>query len=210
MLQQFCSVDVSAEKNPKQNFQTHRPEAEEGRHLGFLLHLSCLCQVVWGTGNGPLNRPVLMLSRPMTKWSGSKQVLSGPPQLTAVTRECKSLRPSGRVIPICTSFKSTRSPSFTQPQSLVVPALRWILAFKTVKVANVKTGGEKDFLSCLSGVLLGSLLDLNQVHNLRAAFTSVLKEVVFTFLQRRAEVLHETRFYLAQWRAITWEATASL
>lgn len=55
------------------------------------------------------------------------------------------------MIPICTSFKSTRSPSFTQPQSLVVPALRWILAFKTVKVVNVKTGGKKDFLSCLSG-----------------------------------------------------------
>lgn len=171
----LCGAESETELSDPQTW------GRRGKAFRFSSALSCLCQVLWGTGNGPLNRPVLMLSRPMTKWSGSKQVLSGPPQLTAVTTECKSLRPSGRVIPICTSFKSTRSPSFTQPQSLVVPALRWILAFKTVKVVNVKTGGEKDFLSCLSGVLLSSPLDLNQVHNLRAAFTSVLKEVFFTF-----------------------------
>lgn len=129
--------------------------------------LNCLWEIISRRGIGPLNHQVLTLSRPMTNWSGSKQVLSGHPQLTAVTRGCKSLHPSRRVIPICTSSKSTRSTLFTQPRISVVPAARRMLVFHiTIKVINFKTRGKKDFLRRLIRGPLNSPLGFEQVNNL--------------------------------------------
>lgn len=75
-------------------------------HFDFSLHQTLAA--VSRAGNQTFNQAVLMLSRPGTSWCGSKQVLSGHPQLTAVSRECKSLHSSRSVSPICTSSKSAR------------------------------------------------------------------------------------------------------
>lgn len=104
-------------------------------------------------GNQAFNQAVLMLSRPGTSWCGSKQVLSGHPQLTAVTRECKSLHSSRRVSPICTSSKSARPTLFTQPRISLVPAGGWMSVLNiSVKIKkNIEMGQKKNFLRCLLG-----------------------------------------------------------
>lgn len=187
-----------------------QPWSRKYETFWFSSALNCLWEIISRTGIGPLNHQVLTLSRPRTNWSGSKQVLSGHPQLTAVTRGCKSLHPSRRVIPICTSSKSTRPTLFTQPRISVVPAVRRMPVFNvTVKVINFKIRGKKDFLRCLIGVPLNNPLSFDQMNNLWRSFY-LHSQSHFTLPYRRDEVLHEIHFCSAEWRDTTWEATTSL